>query len=113
MIIYNRTQNKIVAGKVEKADDFKTRLKGLIPRSSLEPEEGLWIIPCSMIHTCFMRFSIDAVFLDKSMRVKRIIQNLKPWRLSPRVFQSASVLELGAGKSIGRIEEGDILEGRG
>lgn len=110
MIVYNRTHDKTVADKVEKARTFRSRLVGLISRRNLEPEEGLWIAPCRMIHTCFMRFPIDAVFLDKNMAVKRVVRNLKPWKLSPWVFGAHGVLELVSGRCQDRIKEGDVLE---
>ncbi|MFH1619581.1 MAG: DUF192 domain-containing protein [bacterium] len=110
MTVYNKTRNAVVSGKVDKAEDFKSRLAGLIPRRFLGPEEGLWIGSCASIHMLFMKFAIDAVFLDKNMRVVRIIRSLKPWRFSPWVWGADSVLELPAGRSDGRITEGDTLE---
>jgi uncharacterized membrane protein (UPF0127 family) len=76
----------------------------------MEPEEGLWIVPCPMIHTLFMRFPIDVLFLDRDLRVRRVIENLKPWRLSPWVFSAYSCLELPGGKLDGSVSEGDVLE---
>jgi len=78
----------------------------------MEPEEGLWIVPCPMIHTFFMRFAIDVLFLDKEYRVRRVVENIKPWRLSPWVFSAHSVLELPGGALDGSVSEGDILEFR-
>jgi uncharacterized membrane protein (UPF0127 family) len=86
-----------------------TRLFGLIPRRGIGPEEGLWLEPCAMIHMCFMSFAIDAVFLDREMRVLRVL-TLKPWRFSPWVPGARGVLELPAGRCAGRLEEGDVLE---
>ena len=76
----------------------------------MEPEEGLWIIPCPMIHTFFMKFAIDVLFLDKSLKVRRVMGNLKPWRMSPWVFSSESVLELASGTLEGSVSVGDVLE---
>jgi len=112
MIVFNRTRNSSAASKVIKADTFTTRLFGLIPRASLEPEEGLWLDPCAMIHTCFMRFPIDAVFLDAGLKVVKVCAVLKPWRFSPWVRGAKSVLELAPGRAAGSIAEGDILEFR-
>ena len=73
-------------------------------------EEGLWIVPCPMIHTFFMRFAIDVLFLDRRLNVVRVLENLKPWRLSPWVFRATSVLELAGGRLQGSVRVGDQLE---
>ena len=112
MIIFNKTKNLAVSGAAGRADTFSTRLFGLIPRKSLGAEEGLWLEPCSMIHMCFMRFAIDAVFLDGEMKVLRVLENLGPWRFSPWVYGARGVLELPAGRCAGRLAEGDTLEFR-
>ncbi|HVE13570.1 MAG TPA: DUF192 domain-containing protein [Elusimicrobiota bacterium] len=92
------------------ADTPKTRAVGLLSRSSLEPGEGLWIVPCASIHTLFMRFAIDAVFLDEDLVVRRVLEDLKPWRLSPWVLSAHSVLELPGGSVKGTVVPGDRLE---
>lgn len=93
-----------------RADDARSRSKGLLGRASMDADEGLWIVPCPMIHTFFMRFSIDVVFLDRNMRARRVLEGLKPWRLSPWVFSAHSVLELAGGSLKGRVSVGDQLE---
>ena len=110
MKVFNKTRNLEVAGAVRKADTFFTRLFGLIPRRALGPGEGLWLDPCAMIHTCFMRFAIDAVFLDGDLRVVRVCPDMGPWKFSPWVGDAVSVLELASGESAGRIEAGDSLD---
>lgn len=67
-------------------------------RPALGSEEGLLLKSSSSIHTCFMRFAIDAVFLDEDMRVVAIREGLRPWRLA-FARRSRAVLELGAGES--------------
>lgn len=74
--------------------------------------EGLWIVPCPMIHTFFMRFSIDVLFLDRGLKVVRVLEDLKPWRLSPWVFSAHSVLELAGGSLRGSVKVGEQLEMR-
>jgi len=110
MMVNNKTRNTPVAFAVLRADSFKTRLLGLIPRAGLGAEEGLWLEPCAMIHTCFMSFPIDAVFLDAGLRVLRVCPALKPWRFSPWVYGARGVLELPPGRAAGRMAPGDILE---
>lgn len=58
---------------------------------------GLWIEPCNSIHMFFMRFPIDVLFLDREGQVKRVLLNLKPWRISPIVFGARTCVELPAG----------------
>jgi uncharacterized membrane protein (UPF0127 family) len=65
-----------------------------------------------MIHTFFMRFSIDVLFLDRQLKVLRVIEDLKPWRLSPWVLRAHSVLELPGGSLRGMAQPGDRLEMR-
>ena len=112
MEIFNKTRNSAISGAAGRADTFMTRLLGLIPRKSLGAEEGLWLEPCAMIHMCFMSFPIDAVFLDRGLKVLRIVENMKPWSFSPWVHGASGVLELPAGRCHNRLAEGDFLEFR-
>lgn len=110
MKVLNKTRSLQVSGAAARADTFVTRLLGLIPRRSFGQEEGLWLEPCAMIHMCFMSFAIDAVFLDRAGRVLRVVENLRPWRVSPWVPGARGVLELPSGRCAGRVEKGDVLE---
>jgi uncharacterized membrane protein (UPF0127 family) len=80
------------------ADTPLARLRGLLGRSALKPGEGLLIRPAAAIHTCFMRFPIDAVFLDRDLRIVRIVPGLRPWRGAGR-RRARAVLELPCGES--------------
>jgi len=80
------------------ADTHWTRMKGLLGRSSLPRDEGLLITKTGSIHMFFMRFPIDAVFLDKDLRIERIASDLKPWRLAAK-RGAKQVLELSAGEA--------------
>jgi uncharacterized membrane protein (UPF0127 family) len=116
----NVVGGRILAVRVEKADEAASRAKGLLGRESLGADEALWIfqpslawmVPCPTIHTFFMKFPIDVLFLDASLRVSRVIENLKPWRLSPWVPSSRSILELKGGVLQGSVRPGDRLEMR-
>jgi uncharacterized membrane protein (UPF0127 family) len=92
-----RATGEVVADRVEVATSLWARGRGLLARARLEPGAGLLIDPCNSIHTFFMRFAIDAVFLDRENRVVRILHNLRPWRLSWVFFRARRVLELPAG----------------
>jgi len=89
-------QGKVICHKLAVARSARTRMKGLLGRRSLEPDEGLLLRPAGSVHTAFMHFPIDVVFLDRSMRVLRIAPKLRPWRI---VGQRGAriVVELDAG----------------
>ncbi|MDZ4789227.1 MAG: DUF192 domain-containing protein [Blastochloris sp.] len=74
-------------------------MKGLLGRTSLVPLEGLWLKPCNSIHMFFMRFSIDALFLDKQQCIVKVYHSLPPWAISSLIFRAESVLELAAGRA--------------
>jgi uncharacterized membrane protein (UPF0127 family) len=104
-----RANGDVVVDECVVADSPGSRLRGLLGRSALGPGEGLLLRPASAIHTCFMRFPIDAVFLDRSLCVLRIADDLRPWRAAARRGAHA-VLELPAGEARRRgLEPGDSL----
>lgn len=108
--LINRSRNVIVADSVESARDIWARMRGLLGRDSLDSDRALWISPCNSIHTFFMRFSIDAVFVDDDLVVRKVVRGLSPWRLVPPVWRARSVFELAAGQaSADRVREGDQL----
>jgi uncharacterized protein len=108
-VAVRRENGEVVVDECVVADSPASRLKGLLGRSELRPGEGLLLRPASAIHTCFMRFPIDAVFLDGSLCVLGISDELRPWRAASRRGARA-VLELPAGESARRgLEVGDRL----
>jgi uncharacterized membrane protein (UPF0127 family) len=74
------------------------RLRGLLGRRGLPVGEGLLLRPAASIHTWFMSFAIDAVFLDRSDRVLKVSSMLEPWRMSS-CRKARAVLELPAGEA--------------
>ena len=74
----NQTRGTCLARRVEVADSSETRTKGLLGRSGLEPDSGLWIEPCEWVHMFGMKFAIDIVVLDKNHRVVGVKANLRP-----------------------------------
>ncbi len=111
MLIKNASRNIILAEKAEYADDFFSRAAGLLGRSSMSHNEALWIIPCGMIHTFFMRFDIDALFLDRRNRIVRIKRNIPPWRICYGGIKSHSVVEFAAGATApDAAAPGDVIE---
>jgi len=80
--VLNLTRGTVLATSLEVADSGPKRNKGLLGRKGLAPGEGLWIIPCESVHTFFMQFPIDLVYLDRQNRIKKIRDSVRPWRLS-------------------------------
>lgn len=93
-IIY---EDKVVAHKVFIADSFFTRLTGLLSSSSILDGEGLLLCPCRQIHTYGMKFYIDALFLDRDMKIIDIYEYMPPGRMSRYYMKGRMVLELPAG----------------
>ena len=89
---------RVVCEHCELADDFLTRLRGLLGRDYLREGEGLLLSPASSVHTFFMRFPIDVVFLDRELTVRRVVPEVGRSRL---VSQRGArrVLELPAGQA--------------
>ena len=93
-----KTDGTVVAQPLEEATNFFTQGMGLMFRRALPDGGGLLIYRCSGIHMMFMRFPIDAVFLDKSNTVVRVYHRLLPWiGLIPFVWRADRVAELPAG----------------
>ncbi len=83
------------------AETAFARLRGLLGRSGFSSGEGMLLRPASSIHTGFMRFPIDAVFLDSTDRVVKIAADLRPWRMAA-CRGARAVLELPAGEAAKR-----------
>jgi uncharacterized protein len=92
------SERGVICDRCQLADSAWTRLRGLIGRARLQPGDGLMLRPASAIHTSFMRFPIDAVFLDDELRVLRVREGLRPWRAAGAPGAKA-VLELAAGQA--------------
>jgi uncharacterized membrane protein (UPF0127 family) len=107
----DRTSGTTIGTRITIADTSLTRLVGLLGRRQLDPGCGLLIRPSCGIHTFFMLFSIDAIALDKSLRVVKLWPRLAPFRVTSLQRKAQSILELPAGQiSDCRIHVGDQLE---
>ena len=95
MLINSRTGTPVVTA-VEVADTRKARNRGLLGRDSLEPSRALILSRCFSIHTAFMRFAIDAVFVDRRGTVVRVVRNMPAWRVAAS-WRAHSVIEFAAG----------------
>jgi uncharacterized membrane protein (UPF0127 family) len=91
------------------AETALTRMRGLLGRSDLPSGQGILLRPASSVHMAFMRFAIDAVFLDRDLRVLKVAADLKPWRVAS-ARGAKSVLEIRAGEAARRgLTAGDRL----
>jgi uncharacterized protein len=96
ILVRNQTRETVLANSVEVADTSAKRRTGLLKRERLEAGEGLWIVPCESVHTFFMKFPIDLVYLSRQNRVRKVRSAVPPWRMSACLL-AHSVLELRAG----------------
>jgi uncharacterized protein len=105
-----RTDGQVICERCVVADTAARRMRGLLGRRSLDSDEGILLRPAPSIHTFFMRFPIDAVFLDRKLVVLKVAGDLRPWRTA-RCRQARAVLELPAGTAPRlALRRGDRLE---
>ena len=104
------TRDSVLGDQIEIAATSASRRKGLLGRSGLMPGQGLWISDCPAVHSFFMKFAIDLVYVDRHRRVRKLVRNFVPWRMS-MCIGAKSVIELPSG-TIDRIrpEIGDQLQ---
>ena len=105
----NVKNGKIIADDLEMKASFLGRLIGLLSRKGLKEGQGIVLKPCSQVHTCFMRFNIDVVFISKDFKVLKVIKNMRAWHFSPIVLKSMYTLEVAAGE-IKDLKEGDYIK---
>ena len=96
VLVRNQTRNTVLGDAVEVADTSEKRRVGLLKHARLDPGSGLWIVPCESVHTFFMKFPIDLVYLDKQRKVRKVRHAVPAW-----------ILELPAGTA----EESGTLPG--
>ena len=96
VFVRNLTRNTPLGETIEVADTSEKRRVGLLKHTCLEPGSGLWIVPCESVHTFFMKFAIDLVYIDKKQKVRKARKAVPPWRLSA-CLSAHSILELPAG----------------
>jgi uncharacterized membrane protein (UPF0127 family) len=109
MLLVNRRSDETVASDVQLAVTRAERRRGLLGRAGMDHSAALVLSPCWSIHTMFMRFPIDVVFVDRGGRAVRIVRDLVPWRIAvaPRAH---AAIELAAGSVDARdVRVGDEL----
>lgn len=104
----------MLANDVRFAISFLERTIGLMGRRELPSGQTLLIrgtklAACNSVHTCFMRFPIDVVFVDDAMKVRAVVRNLKPWRITWPTFGATSAFEFTAGQVPAELKVGDVL----
>jgi uncharacterized membrane protein (UPF0127 family) len=92
--VLNLTRESFLSLGVVKADTPWTRLRGLLGKRRLHPDDGLWVVPSQGIHTVGVRFAIDVVYLDSRNTVIEVVEDLRPFRVGPLRTHAASVIEL-------------------
>jgi hypothetical protein len=107
-LIHIRTGREIA--RLEIARSTLERMRGLLGRSGLPPGEGMLIERCASIHTFFMKFALDVIFLDSEWEVRRVVRGLRAWRMAGSLGASR-VVELAAGALEGTdLATGDALK---
>jgi uncharacterized protein len=108
--VTNLTRGTSIGDAIVSAESSAERRTGLLKHAKLDEGTGLWIVPCEAVHTFFMKFALDLIYLDRKRRVKAVARAVKPWRFS-MCLPAHSVLELPVG-TIDRTgtQKGDELE---
>ena len=97
-VISTQHDQKLILPHVMKTSSVMERMQGLLFRAPLNKDEALLIQPCSSIHTIGMKYNIDTIFLTRDLTIKKIFNNVKPWRCTMS-FGAAMVLEMMAGSA--------------
>jgi uncharacterized membrane protein (UPF0127 family) len=105
-----RRRGATIADRVQPAFDSRSRRQGLLRRDAFPAGEAIALAPCAAVHTWFMRFAIDIVFVSRGGEVLRVVHRVPPWRLSFAIGAHA-VIELppGSAEAAG-LRRGDVLE---
>src|ERR671930_2035468 len=107
VMLRREDDGRVVCDRCVIADTLPRRLRGLLGARGLPPGEGIVLRPGWSIHTAFMRFAIDVVYVDANQVVMKVVPNLKPWRAST-CRGARDVVELAAGEAGRRgIKAGD------
>ena len=108
MVLINKETGTVIASEVFVADRFWPKFRGLQFKKSIPVDFAYMILNCRSIHTCFMRFNLDAVFVDRRLKVLKVYRNLRPFSVTPLVKDAYAVIELKHGRR--DIEPGHGLE---
>lgn len=108
MILKIREENIVIAENLIMAKTFLKRLKGLMFTKELSPQSAIYIYPCSAIHTFFMNYNIDVLYLDINNIIIAIDENMRPGKIGKARRNAVAVVELNGG----RVKEASIRVGQ-
>jgi hypothetical protein len=95
-VLVDAGRGSVLASRVEAAFDSKTRNKGLLGRDRIPDDQVLVIAPSNAVHTWFMRFPLDLVFVSRGGTVTKTCRGVRPWRLAGSL-KAFAVIECSAG----------------
>lgn len=99
-VLTRQSSNEILLSDLRIARSMFSRLKGLLGTASLAENQGLWIHRCNSIHTFFMNYAIDCVFLDRNLVVRSIKSDVKPWKMIWPQWKATTVVEMKSGQAV-------------
>jgi uncharacterized membrane protein (UPF0127 family) len=105
-----KKNEQIIVNNVGVANHFSERLIGMMFKKAIDSDEGLYIPNCRSVHTFFVRFDLDLVWVNKQLEIVKLVDRMKTWRMSSIVFKAYGVIELAPG-TIGKsnLKVGDRL----
>ncbi len=111
MKVINHSKGSVLADNATIATSFMSRIKGLLGRAGIAKGEGLIIAECGSIHTFFMNFPIDVIFLNYQHTVVKVKKAVTPFRLVDCPFTGSITIELPPGTiDASRTDVGDYIE---
>lgn len=108
-MIVNKRNNQTIANTYKKADNFFSRLIGLMGKKSMPDKEAYILYPCKGIHTFHMKFPIDVIFLDRNQKVIQIYRSLSPNKVIPNDKENYYAIEMKGGELSDEIQIGDEI----
>ena len=96
-MLINLSNQQVIAHSLKRANSFLSRLRGLLFTKELPTGCALHILPCRSIHTFFMKYSIDVLYLNSNQKIVAIDEQLRPGLIGKRYADAVSVIELPAG----------------
>lgn len=98
-LLGSKTRSIVLFKDLTLATNLWTRMKGLLGTQSLTAEQAMWIHRCQSIHTFFMKFAIDCVFVDQNLTVVDVVEQVVPSRIVFPRYKASSVIEMKAGEA--------------
>ena len=92
-----REDRSLLIPNLKVAKTALQRMRGLLGSTELADSEALWLLPGNGIHTFFMKYQIDCVFLDRELRIRKVVSDIRPWKIVWPVFGAYSMIELKSG----------------